>query len=182
MTLRLQGRRTPLFAFVMRAASWPGFAPQSRVLPPAVIAAWLGSGRQAAGLLQAVAWGGALLSTAVKAAVDRPRPLAPEVEVVLAPLGGTSFPSGHVLTYTTFYGFLAYLVDRHVTRAVPRRAGMAILVVLIAMVGPSRVAQGHHWPTDVTASYLLGLAYLLGLIAVYERIEPVGSGAHPGGR
>jgi len=44
--------------------------------------------------------------------------------------------------------------------------GLAILIVL---VGPSRIQQGHHWPTDVSASYLLGLAYVLALAVLYER-------------
>ena len=45
---------------------------------------------------------------------------------------------------------------------------MAALLALLALVGPSRIYQGHHWPTDVTASYLLGTSYLVGLTALYR--------------
>jgi membrane-associated phospholipid phosphatase len=38
-------------------------------------------------------------------------------------------------------------------------------------VGPSRVYAGHHWPTDVTASYLLGTTYLVGLAGLYRSIK-----------
>lgn len=167
VTLRVQGRRSRSLAAAMRAASWPGFPPQSRIVPPLVIAGWYAAGHPRAAFFQLLAWGGALLSTVVKAFVRRPRPLPPQVQVIVAPLGGTSFPSGHVLTYVTFYGFLAHLLVVHVRAPLPRRLGVAGLGGLVAIVGPSRVQQGHHWATDVTASYLLGLAYLLGLTSLY---------------
>jgi membrane-associated phospholipid phosphatase len=44
------------------------------------------------------------------------------------------------------------------------------MVGLVGLVGPRRIQQGHHWPTDVTASYLLGTSYLLGVVAVYRRL------------
>jgi len=48
---------------------------------------------------------------------------------------------------------------------------VAALLGLVAAVGPSRIHQGHHWPTDVTASYLLGSAYLAGLTTLYRRVK-----------
>jgi undecaprenyl-diphosphatase len=45
------------------------------------------------------------------------------------------------------------------------------LLAMVGLVGPSRIYQGHHWPTDVAASYLLGTAYLIGLMAVYRRVK-----------
>ncbi len=180
VTLRVQARRSRSLATAMRAASWPGFPPQSRIIPPIVIAAWYLAGHPRAALFQLLAWGGALLSTIVKTFVRRPRPLPPQVRVIVAPLGGTSFPSGHVLTYVTFYGFLAHLVAVHVRDPLRRRLTVAALGGLVALVGPSRVQQGHHWATDVTASYLLGLAYLLGLTSVYG--EPGRGFSGPGPR
>jgi membrane-associated phospholipid phosphatase len=156
----------------MRAASWPGFPPQSRLIPPAVMAAWWLAGRRRAAAFQFAAWGGALISTAIKAAIRRPRPLPPEVRVVVAPLGGTSFPSGHVLTYVGFYGFLGFLLAEHLRDGALRNASVASLTGLLALVGPSRIQQGHHWTTDVVASYLLGTAYLFALVEVYRLTAP----------
>ena len=105
------------------------------------------------------AWGTALVATRVKAVMRRPRPVAGvDLRVVVAPLGGSSFPSGHTITYVGVYGFLAYLAHTLLRPARLRRAIVAALVGLVGLVGPSRIQQGHHWFTDVTASYLLGLA------------------------
>src|SRR5699024_3525198 len=42
ITLRVQERDHPYFDRLMRVVSWPGFPPQSRILPPGIAAAlWL---------------------------------------------------------------------------------------------------------------------------------------------
>jgi membrane-associated phospholipid phosphatase len=172
ITLRIQAARHPAFEAAMRLASWPGFPPQSRLIPPAVIGSLAAVGLRQEAAAETAAWGAAALSSGVKAFMDRPRPVAgTDVRVVAAPLGGSSFPSGHVLTYVGVYGFLAFLAATLVRPAATRRAAVAGLLALIAAVGPSRIQQGHHWPTDVTASYLLGTAYLLGVIAMYRRLR-----------
>ena len=172
MTIRLQALEHPALAELMRLASWPGFPPQSRLIPPTIMAAWWLSGRRRATVFQLLSWGGALLSTMIKAFIRRPRPLPPAVRVVVAPLGGTSFPSGHVLTYVAFYGFLGFLLAEHLRDGPLRNASVASLTMVLALVGPSRIQQGHHWTTDVVASYLLGLAYLLALIELYRATTP----------
>ena len=169
-TRALQRLRDPRLVGVMRAASWPGFPPQSRVIPPSIVGAWFLLGFPVEAVGQLLAWGSAVLATVAKALANRERPVAPQVEVVLAPLHGTSFPSGHVLTYVGTYGFLAYLMATRVREPVPRAAALAVPVGLIGLVGPSRIHQGHHWLTDVLASYLLGAAYVAALVVVYRRI------------
>jgi len=172
ITLKLQRRANPMLDRVMAAVSWLGFPPQSRIVPAALIGAlWLLRFRVEAAF-QLLGWGTALVSSVLKAMMLRPRPVAgKDLRVVAAPLGGSSFPSGHVITYVGTYGFLAYLLHTLVRPAGPRRALVAGLAGLLALVGPSRIYQGHHWPTDVSASYLLGTSYLVGLIALYRKIK-----------
>jgi membrane-associated phospholipid phosphatase len=172
ITLRLQAREHPTLARSMRAASWPGFPPQSRLIPPAVIGSLLLLGLRREAACQTLAWGTALAAEVIKGFIRRPRPLPEQVRVVLAPLGGSSFPSGHVLTYVGNYGFMAYLAYTLLEPAPVRLTVAGGLIALVGMVGPSRIYQGHHWPTDVAASYLLGFSYLLSLIWLYRRLHP----------
>ena len=91
----------------------------------------------------------------------------------MAPLGGSSFPSGHVLTYVGFYGFLAHMAADRAPDTAWRGPAVGGLTTLLLLVGPSRIVQGHHWTTDVVASYLLGFAYLAILIELDRRTAPL---------
>ena len=169
VTLQLQAKRHPMIERLMRIVSWPGFPPQSRLIPPLGILALLAARLRVEAAFLVAAWGTSLLSTVVKAAIRRPRPVAGEkLRVVVAPLGGSSFPSGHVLSYVGLYGFAAYLAEVLVRPIVPRRAIVGTLVGLVALVGPSRIQQGHHWPSDVLGSYLVGLPLLAVYIEAYR--------------
>jgi undecaprenyl-diphosphatase len=172
LTLRLQRRRRPWLDRLMAAASWPGFPPQSRLIPPAIIGGlWIVRFRTEA-TFQAAAWGTAGLSTVLKSLMNRPRPVAgTDLRVVAAPLGGSSFPSGHVITFVGTYGFLAYLANALLRDPAIRWPIVSALMGLIVLVGPSRIYEGHHWPTDVTASYLLGTTYLIVVVTAYRRAK-----------
>ena len=156
----------------MTVVSWPGFPPQSRVIPPTLIAVLLAGRMRTEAAFLTLAWGSALISTGLKGLMKRPRPVAgTDLRVVAAPLGGSSFPSGHVLTYVGTYGFMAFLVYSVIRPPHVRWPMTAGLLALVGLVGPSRIYQGHHWPTDVAASYLLGTAYVIGLMALYRRVK-----------
>jgi undecaprenyl-diphosphatase len=177
ITLRLQARQHRSVAALMEAVSWPGFPPQSHFIPPLIIATMLAMRLRTEAAFQLLAWGTGGISTVVKGFVHRPRPLPEQVRVVLAPLGGSSFPSGHVLTYVGTYGFLAYLAYTLVRPPEVRWPLSLGLAGMVALVGPSRIYQGHHWPTDVAASYFLGTSYLIAVLALYRkfRARPVGA-------
>jgi undecaprenyl-diphosphatase len=171
ITLQVQANRRPGFARAMNIVSWPGFPPESRVIPPLAISTMWVSELRTEALFQLLAWGTGGISTVVKGFVRRPRPLPEQVRVVLAPLGGSSFPSGHVLTYVGTYGFMAYVAFTTIRPPLVRWPLTAGLMTLVVLVGPSRIYEGHHWPTDVAASYLLGTAYLVALISIYRRVK-----------
>lgn len=171
ITLRMQARRHPSLARLMEACSWPGFPPQSRVIPPMIMSGLYLSGHRTEATFQMLAWGTAGMSEVLKSMTQRSRPLPEQVRVVVAPLGGSSFPSGHVLTYMGTYGFLAYLANTLIGPPALRWPVVLFLLALLAGVGPSRIYQGHHWPTDVAASYLLGISYVIVLGAAYRRLR-----------
>jgi undecaprenyl-diphosphatase len=171
ITLQLQARQHRSLSTAMELASWPGFPPQSRVIPPLIIATLFAMRLRTEAGFQLLAWGTAGIATIVKGFVRRPRPLPEQVRVVLAPLGGSSFPSGHVLTYVGTYGWLAFLCYTTIRPPLLRWPLSLGCLGLVGLVGPSRIYQGHHWPSDVAASYLLGLSYVIGLMAVYRRVR-----------
>ena len=51
------------------------------------------------------------------------------------------------------------------------------LLAMVGLVGPSRIYEGHHWPTDVAVSPLLGTTYVIELIALYQRVRARDRGA-----
>lgn len=173
ITMKFQQRRHPVLRTIMHAVSWPGFPPQSRTIPPVIAAAIAVSGHPLSGLFQILAWGTGGISYTFKRIMQRPRPQQSQVAVAAARIGGSSFPSGHVLNYMGVYGFLAYLAGTRLRPGALRNAIVGGLVSLLALVGPSRIYLGHHWFTDVLASYLLGLCYLVGITAIYRRVRIV---------
>ncbi|MFL5735224.1 MAG: phosphatase PAP2 family protein [Chloroflexia bacterium] len=111
-------------------------------------------------------WSGDMLTGLIKAGVVRPRPTRDLVRVV-SNLGEASFPSGHVVHYVTFYGFLFYLVFTHLKQRWFRTALLTLLAGVILLVGPSRIYMGHHWPSDVGGAYLVGTLWLGVIIIAY---------------
>ncbi len=173
ITLRLQERRHPVFNRLMHMVAWPGFPPQSGLLPPIIAGTLFAFGCRLEALFQVLAWGTSGVSFMFKKIMQRSRPGPdfPEIRVAVARIGGTSFPSGHVLNYIGVYGFLAYLAHTWIHPRYIRRTVVALLGSLLALVGPSRVYLGHHWFTDVTASYLLGFSWLMALTSIYRRVK-----------
>ena len=172
VTMKLQRFSHPTVGRLIAAVSWPGFPPQSRIIPAVIVAMLLALRLRLEAIAMVGAWGTALLASLVKTLMKRPRPVAGvDVRVIAAPLGGSSFPSGHTITYVGVYGFLAYLAYTLLRPAWLRRVVVGALLSLVALVGPSRVHQGHHWLTDVSASYLLGISYLLGLSRLYRGLK-----------
>lgn len=171
ITLKVQRQRHPWLQRLMGLISWPGFPPQSRLIPPALASMFWIIGLRLEAVFQLAAWGATGMSFFIKKIMRRPRPNHPSIRVAIANIGGSSFPSGHVLGYVGVYGFLTFLVNTLLRPKRLRQAITGVLLTFISLVGVSRVYLGHHWFTDVLASYLLGLSYLIGLTALYRKIK-----------
>jgi undecaprenyl-diphosphatase len=116
-------------------------------------------------------WGGVLLNSFFKWVVARPRPSLDLVRV-WAVIDNGSFPSGHVVHYMTFYGFLCCLASGFMTNRSSRTFSQLFLTTLIVLVGPSRIYLGAHWASDVLGGYLLGGLWLRFSVQVYRRQFP----------
>jgi len=115
-------------------------------------------------------WGGALSGSLFKWVVGRPRPSASLVKVWTI-IPNESFPSGHVVSYVTLYGFLFCLVTWRISNRLLRATLHLLLGALVLLVGPSRIYLGAHWASDVIGGYLLGSLWLFLSIQVYNRYK-----------
>ncbi|MCH8161372.1 MAG: phosphatase PAP2 family protein, partial [Chloroflexi bacterium] len=97
-----------------------GRSPISTIVPVVVIVAMWVSGQRHLSVFLSAAVVARILSVVVKELVDRPRPSASVVDVTYQ-LGGHSFPSGHALGATLFYGFLIYCAELSISNKPVRR-------------------------------------------------------------
>ncbi len=109
-----------------------------------------------------------LLQAGIKEIVDRPRPTADLVELRAA-FSSPSFPSGHVMGATYFYGFLLYLALFFPLPSLARAALAAVAAAVLALTGPANVWLGVHWPSDALGGYAWGALLLLPVIVACRR-------------
>jgi len=108
-----------------------------------------------------------LLNLLAKMLVHRARPSANLVHVTNL-FKSYSFPSGHVMFYVGFFGFICFLTF---TLLKPSWIRTLLLIVFgghIVLIGPSRIYLGEHWASDVVGAYLLGGLCLIGSIQLYR--------------
>ena len=109
-----------------------------------------------------------ILNNVVKVAVARARPVSVDPVAVAT---GFSFPSGHAQSAVVGCGLLV-VVFAPVAGLVARRIVVTVAVVMVLGIGFSRIALGVHYLTDVLAGYVLGLAWLAAMLAVFNVMPP----------
>jgi len=98
------------------------------------------------------------LTLGLKQMYARPRP------AVILPLvteSGFSFPSGHSMAAAAFYGFIIYLISQSDLKLAVKRLMSILMVLLIALIGFSRVYLGVHYLSDVIGGFLISSLYLI---------------------
>jgi membrane-associated phospholipid phosphatase len=168
-TRELQEIRNIPFLRLMIFVSAFGYMPYSALtvaMGVLVVGLLLGWKDGAYLLLLTVLQGGA--NQLLKTAIGRQRPFDTLVDVFM-PVTGNSFPSGHVMFYTVFFGFLFFLAWTRLPRSFWRVLLLVLTGSLVVLVGPSRTYLGAHWLSDVIAAHLLGLVILAFGIEWYLR-------------
>jgi membrane-associated phospholipid phosphatase len=84
-----------------------------------------------------------------------------------------SFPSGHVVLTLSVYGILAWLWIRASRSWAERILAVVLLVALVSITGLARVRLGTHWPSDVIAGFVIGLAWLAVVLRAVHRSRDV---------
>ena len=157
------------FDTAMRDITSLGSTSVLTLLTLAAVGFLLVMGRRGAALAVALSIsGGTLVSFLLKSAFERTRPafIADGVSI-----DTFSFPSGHAMLSAVTYLTLGALL----TQAEPQRrvkvfiTGVAITVTVL--VGLSRVYLGVHYPTDVLAGWIVGVAWAMGCREVERLVE-----------
>jgi len=119
--------------------------------------------RLSAVLLVVSTAGSIVLTTVLKGVFERARP---ELFDSGYQASFYSFPSGHATVAVGFYGMLT-LVLAYRLRGTARWALVILGILVVLLIGFSRLYLGVHYPTDVLAGYLAALLWLICVGAVY---------------
>jgi membrane-associated phospholipid phosphatase len=133
----------------------------------AAIAAYLLARRRyyAEAVLMVLAYVGAeVLSYSLKLAFRRDRPFFTDP---LATVSTYSFPSGHATVSVAVYGALCLVLLRLLTGPA-RVVCLAATVLLVSLIGFSRLYLGVHFLSDVLAGFSVGLAWLALCVVVLD--------------
>lgn len=107
------------------------------------------------------------LNVFLKNIISRPRP--PEVDrLVFASF--SSFPSGHAMSAMTFYGFIVYLSFILIKKTWLKYLVIGICVLMVTLIGISRIYLGVHYPSDILAGYFAGITWLMFSVLVLNVI------------
>ncbi|MGD6844640.1 phosphatase PAP2 family protein [Bacillus infantis] len=108
--------------------------------------------------------GGGLLTFLLKHYYQRGRPsINPDIDAV-----GFSFPSGHSMGSLIYYGFLIYFIIRSGVKKEVKWTASLFAVIIVILIGLSRIYLGAHFPSDVIAGHIAGSIWLLLCVLALE--------------
>ena len=125
------------------------------------------------GLLAGAYLGAWVLSEAIKDLTRRPRP--PTAQAI-GHWTGYAFPSGHTSKATAVYGMLAALLAASTPRWSRKVAWWTAAVLVVGLVGLSRLYLGADWLSDVLGGLALGAAWLFGLLTATRTVHALRAG------
>ena len=126
-------------------------------------------GRRGPALLMLISVaGGTGLNDLLKSIFDRPRP---DLVLQTARVFTSSFPSGHAAVSAVVYLTLGALLARDAPSLAVKLYIMAVAILIVFLVGISRVFLGVHYPTDVLAGWCIGSAWALTCWLAADRLQ-----------
>jgi undecaprenyl-diphosphatase len=138
------------------------------VVGVAALFLWLNQHKHSAILLFVATAGGVILNNLLKLGFGRPRP---EVIPWATTADFYSFPSGHAMSATIVYSTVAYLAARLQRTRAARVAITSVAAIVIFLICLSRLYLGVHYPSDVLAGIIIGLAWAGFCMATLEAIQ-----------
>ena len=107
----------------------------------------------------------ALINQGLKLIFHRPRPIG----FRLIEISGFSFPSGHAMGSTAFYGLLIYLSYKLIKNKPLKIISIVINSLIIILIGISRIYLGVHYCSDVVVGTSLSIIYLIIFIYIINK-------------
>jgi membrane-associated phospholipid phosphatase len=176
ITHELQKNHSPLLRHAITYVTYMSGSPGIlRVLAfPVAWVLWKKQQRLEAVMTVGVGLSSAVSKEVLQLVINRPRPSS-ELVRVYKKAHGKSFPSGHVISSISFWGWLMVLGT---LRIQPKQAWQRILlglpVLLLGAIGPARVYLGDHWSSDVLGGYLFGCGWLGLFVQLYVSLRKRG--------
>lgn len=162
-----QGLQTPTlitFYKIISAIGLPGIWIMGIVAGMVFVARrqWLHLGVWAFALI-----GGILVNNLIKLFFARPRPFFPDPFVIEQQF---SFPSGHAMMAVIGFGMLAYMLLIPVKNRLLRICIVFGIVLLIVVMGISRMGLGVHFFSDVVGGFAAGGGWLALCITALDQL------------
>ena len=163
----IQEHHNHLLDMAMKSVSWFGYMPNAVILVMGTALLLLFTKYKREAVFTILTLLSAILTSVVKLLVDRPRPM-PALVRIIEKTRQQSFPSGHVVFYIVFFGFLLLLMLRLTKLHKALRLLVSSCCMLLILTVPiSRIYLGAHWFTDVLGGLFLGLLCLFILSYYY---------------
>ncbi|MBA3352212.1 MAG: phosphatase PAP2 family protein [Blastocatellia bacterium] len=111
--------------------------------------------------------GQAALHHGFKWLIARPRPSS---LISYREIESFSFPSGHAVASLCLYGTIAWIVASRIESPAVKAATAMVAVILIFLIGMSRVYIGIHYPTDVLAGFLAAAIWTAAVMSTDRKV------------
>lgn len=108
-----------------------------------------------------------LSNLALKEVINRARPTAEHLVSVQT----LSYPSGHAMSATAFYGFLIYLCYFLKINKWLKGGLIFLCSFLIVSIGISRIYLGVHFPSDIAGGIIAGTIWVMFCVLIFNVID-----------
>jgi len=174
ISLKIQSHQNVTLDEVMAFISWFGNMPVSLIMVLAVAAVFFAFSYRREALFTVLTLSSGVVSTIIKMLIDRPRPTKDLVRIIEI-TRQQSFPSGHTLFYTVFFGFIIVMMGNLKSVNIYLRGTITVISGLLILLIPfSRIYLGAHWFTDVLGGAMLGIlcVFVLGYFYLPKKEVP----------
>jgi len=158
--------RNPLLTDVMNFISFLGSAEFMVPVAILVIVLIISRYRHEAILFTITMFIGVLINYILKLIFKRPRP---DIAPLFFP-HTYSFPSGHAMNSFVFYALIAFYVFRFTRDKKISYMVSFVAILLIFLIGISRIYLGVHYPTDILGGFLAGFWWFVTIIVIEKTI------------